>query len=329
MRCPTLADLPRPPGKTGWPWTIESPQLPDTMPGGSAWPRITIVTPSFNQGEFIEETIRSVLLQGYPDLQYIIMDGGSNDGTVDILRKYEPWFAHMEIKKDRGQAHAINKGYELGSGDIFQWINSDDFLYPGVLKQISENCPLGGCLAGGMREFGANWEHVNFQANLSIDNLLVRSGPAVWLQPSFWITKKVGGYAFPLNEQLHFAFDWEMLLRILVEKVPIAYIPTCLVNFRHHQASKTVSLASCWRNEYIEIHTALSLDPKFAPYHRKLQVLLHEDLWRKRIEELCGIATIGSFARLSAEMFASPLRRIDRFTLGALRRLLLRTLPQI
>ena len=137
---PKLKDLPKPPpGKQGWPWTEESDPLPDQMPDGSPWPRISIVTPSYNQGNFIEETIRSILLQGYPNLQYIIMDGGSTDETVDIISKYEPWIDYWQSQEDQGQADAINKGLELVNGEIFNWINSDDYLASNVLKLIGKS----------------------------------------------------------------------------------------------------------------------------------------------------------------------------------------------
>src|SRR5262249_28017307 len=107
-----LSDLPRPlRDKTGWPWTVESAPAAERLPNGAAWPKISIVTPSYNQGQFIEETIRSVLLQRYPNLEYIVTDGGSKDNTLDILRKYEHFIDFWTSTPDKGQADAINKGF--------------------------------------------------------------------------------------------------------------------------------------------------------------------------------------------------------------------------
>ena len=117
MRCPTLAELPPPPaGKSGWPWTFETRRLPPTRSDGLAWPRISVVTPSYDQGQFIEETIRSVLLQGHPDIEYVIINRGSADQSVEIIRRYEPWLTYWVSEKDRGQAHAINKGFSRTTG---------------------------------------------------------------------------------------------------------------------------------------------------------------------------------------------------------------------
>jgi glycosyltransferase involved in cell wall biosynthesis len=138
MRCPRLSDLPTPAsGRYGWPWTEESSPLPELQKNSQPWPRISIITPSFNQRPFIEETIRSVLLQGYPNLEYIIMDGGSTDGSVDIILKYQPWLTYWVSEKDNGQADAINKGLDHATGEIANWLNSDDLLYLGALKKVA------------------------------------------------------------------------------------------------------------------------------------------------------------------------------------------------
>jgi glycosyltransferase involved in cell wall biosynthesis len=134
MLCPTLNELPEPPaGKHGWPWTEESARLSDTMANGQEWPRITVVTPSFRQGRFLEETIRSILLQGYPNLEYFVLDGGSKDNSVEIITKYSPWLSYWMSEPDGGQSDAINRGLRMGSGEFATWINSDDMLCKNAL----------------------------------------------------------------------------------------------------------------------------------------------------------------------------------------------------
>jgi glycosyltransferase involved in cell wall biosynthesis len=136
MRCPILSELPPPPeGKSGWPWTEETPQIPEAKPGDPPWPKISIVTPSYNQGQFMEETIRSTLLQGYPNLEYIIFDGGSTDDSVEIIKKYEPWLTYWASEPDRGQSHAINKGLKRVSGEVIAYLNSDDIYLSGTLQR--------------------------------------------------------------------------------------------------------------------------------------------------------------------------------------------------
>jgi glycosyltransferase involved in cell wall biosynthesis len=139
MRCPSLSELPPPlPGRTGWPWTEETPTLPLARLNGAPWPRVSIVTPAYNQADYLEETIRSVLLQGYPDLEYIIINDGSTDATVDVIRKYEPWLSYWTTQPNQGQCAAINNGFRLVTGTIQAYLNSDDLLLPGALDRVAQ-----------------------------------------------------------------------------------------------------------------------------------------------------------------------------------------------
>ena len=135
MNPPRIQDLPAPPaGKNGWPWTDETSPTQARLADGHPWPRVSIITPVYNGAAFLEESIRSVLLQGYPDLEYIVIDGGSHDGSVEIIRKYSPWLAFWGSEPDRGQSHAINKGLAKATGFYFNWHNADDILLPGSLR---------------------------------------------------------------------------------------------------------------------------------------------------------------------------------------------------
>lgn len=195
MRCPTLKELPScPENKTGWPWTEEThPSLP-FLSRGRSWPRISIVTPSYNQANFIEETIRSVLLQGYPDLEYIIIDGGSSDGSVEIIKKYSKWLTFWVSEKDEGHPDGVNKGMRMAKGRILGYLNSDDLLTKRSLFLVAKlmlNCKIdwlsGRCVVID--------EKNTFMA---IDKPNIRMGSSGWIaglchlpQPAtFWTTER-------------------------------------------------------------------------------------------------------------------------------------------
>lgn len=269
MHCPTLAELPPPPpGRTGWPWTEESPPLPDTMPDGSPWPLVGIVTPSFNQGQFVEETIRSVLLQGYPNLEYIIIDGGSTDESIGIIRKYEPWLAYWVSEKDRGQSHAINKGFERATAEVLAWLNSDDFYWPGafgIAVQALHDNPSAGLVY-------TDCDYVDQATDTStrirvVDRSLaemLRDGNCVTQQTAFF-TKEALDRVGPLREDLHMIMDYDLWIRMKKFYDVVALSGVSLGVFRHHSTSKTVSAEYRQLPEFLRVFDAVYASPDLDP----------------------------------------------------------------
>src|SRR5262249_7885222 len=150
------------------------------------------VTPSYNQGQFIEETIRSILLQGYPDLEYIIIDGGSTDESVATIKKYEPWLTYWTSERDRGQSHAINKGLAIATGSVFNWLNSDDLLLPSALAEIGGRFYREEALAYAVVNFGNDGETTIANRSLSPNALISGQDGTSFHQPGVWLsTNKV------------------------------------------------------------------------------------------------------------------------------------------
>jgi glycosyltransferase involved in cell wall biosynthesis len=276
MRCPTLSNLPQPPpGKIGWPWTEECPQLPDLRPDGTPWPRISIVTPSYNQGQYIEETIRSILLQGYPDLEYIIMDGGSKDATTVILNKYSKFLKYWESSSDEGQADAINKGISHATGEVFNFINSDDLVARNGLALVGTLFEPNVVLATGIEKFSECGKSIIiFNENIHLKSLLGLESekPAIWHGLGIWFPLKEIHQTGKFDASLHYFFDYDILIRrILMLGNDINHVNIVTTCFRDNQDSKSANHPIKFREEHVKIIQKIIINRLLRDQNKYLQ----------------------------------------------------------
>lgn len=225
-----------PKGKTEWPWNLPSESFSPNDWDGSK-PTISIVTPSYNQGKFIEETIRSVIFQDYPNVEYIVMDGGSTDETVEILNRYDPWIDYWESTPDDGQAHAINKGLKRATGDIHGWLNSDDFFVPGALRGVAETFISSSCdaLSGGRLLVDEDSNVTGWSIKPSFDPW--RGGNTFPQDSTLWRSYVYDEIGY-LDESYDFAMDFEFFIR-LYKHFDILDTDHLIGAFRHHSDTKT------------------------------------------------------------------------------------------
>jgi len=248
MQCPSLNELPPPPsGWTGWPWTEESAHIAP-LPGAAPPPKVTIITPSFNQRSFVEATIRSVLLQGYSNLEYLVLDGGSTDGTVDIIRKYARWLDYWVSEPDGGQSAAINRGLEMGSGQFATWINSDDMLCKNAIiasaSQLDASCPNTIYIGTALHvDANGNILHEHHGKVHSIEDLVrIRS---VWrsrghiVQPEVLFPRELAVSVGGLDPKNHYTMDYELWGKFLLKGARFHYTNVPFGMFRQHQDQKT------------------------------------------------------------------------------------------
>ena len=226
-------------------------------------PRITVVTPSLNQGQFLEETILSVIGQKYPNLEYIVLDGGSTDGSVEIIRKYERHFAHWVSEKDDGHAAAINQGFARATGEILGWLNSDDTYLPGTLAHVAAMLDPGRAqiLFGNCRHlaesetYGSDVRSRHTTMNLALADYII--------QPSTFWTRKAWDATGPLDESLTFAFDWDWFIRARNAAVTFHPDDRYLATYRMHPGHKSGAGGKRRDAELAEIYRRHS-GPRYA-----------------------------------------------------------------
>jgi glycosyltransferase involved in cell wall biosynthesis len=321
-----LAKLPPPPPtRHGWPWTEASPVLPARMLDGKPWPKMTIVTPSFNQGEYLEETIRSVLLQNYPNLEYIVIDGGSADSSQAIIQQYIPWLSYWVSEPDNGQAHAINKGLQKAGGELFNWLNSDDYLMPGALAEIALVFAnkYTDAVAAACVDFSPDEETLVTNANLSLEKLIVWRPGTMYHQPAFWLRRQGVLACGGIDDNLHYVFDWEMVLRYLAQFPRVHYLPAIVARFRLHADSKTISRAQLFEAERVELWQKFKQTWPDKKLRKLCDRHLRHQHWLKLLRHYEDEASGTKFSKAAAVgglACLDPAIRFNRMTAGAIKR---------
>ncbi len=234
--------------------------------------RVSIVTPSFNQAKYLEQTIRSVLDSNIPELEYFVMDGGSLDGSVEIIKKYSDRLAGWVSEIDHGQADAINKGLRQSTGDVVAWLNSDDFYLPGAISKalcFFELHPDAGLIYGNVLSVDAAGKTFNLQTFRSYDLVDLMSFHII-SQPGVFMRRSILEKAGLLEPRYHLLLDHQLWLRI-ASLSKIYYVPETLAAARYHPEAKNLSRTADFGSEAFQIVEWMKSDPAFQSLYNKNQ----------------------------------------------------------
>jgi glycosyltransferase involved in cell wall biosynthesis len=220
------------------------------------YPKISVITPSYNQAQFLEETILSILSQGYPNLEYIIIDGGSTDNSVDIIKKYEKSIHYWVSEKDNGQSEAINKGFKRATGDIVCWINSDDILLPDSLYKVGtyfNNNPDTDLLNGYVLIIDKFSKIICNFFMLRPNKWYAKRGVYYIAQQSMFWKRSVFDKIGYIKEDFHALMDKEFLIRVFEKGLKVGYMKKILGAIRKHEMTKTSIAGEIWSDDEIKL----------------------------------------------------------------------------
>lgn len=239
-------------------------------------PKVSIITPSYNQAEFLERTILSVLNQGYSNLEYIIIDGGSSDGSLEIIKKYKRYLSYWVSEKDKGQSDALNKGFAKAIGDIVGWQNSDDIYLPGALKEAVEafSARPGVDIVFGNAFMVDKDEKLICELKFTPFSLMTHlyEGMALSNQSCFWkrdLFKKIGMF----DTSIQFSMDYEFFLRAAVMGARFHHVRRSWGAFRLHEKAKTSLLRHVSTADHANIVNKYGMNKRLEPYIKRLSLL--------------------------------------------------------
>ncbi|MCW5874874.1 MAG: glycosyltransferase [Anaerolineales bacterium] len=300
----------------------------------AAQPLVTIVTPSYNQAAFLEDTLRSVIEQDYPNIEYIVVDGGSSDGSPDIIKKYAAKLAWWVSEPDKGQADAINKGMARAKGEFVAWLNSDDIYRPGAIQRAVaalQQHPDAGMVYADLDSIdrtGRVFNTIHYRQFSLLDLLSFE----IIGQPTVFMRRAVLQQAGPLDAEYRYLLDHQLWLRMF-QLAPAAYVPQVWAAARHHAGAKNVGEAAGFGREAMRILTWAGTQPAMreliAAHHRQVLAGAHLFDARYLLDGGQAAAALRSYGRVAGLQPQRLLRHLPRILfallsllgLGGLRRL--------